>query len=153
MKLRIIWIGRTKDPNLAELSQQFTSRIRRFLPVEITELKDSKSGGDQRRIHVEGQQILEALQSADRVIVLDPGGTLWTSSQLAAFIGRHLDSEPRRLTFVVGGRGGISEAVKKRADRLWSLSPLTFTHEMTRVILLEQIYRALAALRGLPYAK
>jgi 23S rRNA (pseudouridine1915-N3)-methyltransferase len=78
---------------------------------------------------------------------------MWSSSQLAEFLGKHMSEEPRRLTFVIGGFGGSAESVRKRADRKWSLSPLTFTHDMTRVLVLEQLYRALAILNNHPYSK
>ncbi|HET9129846.1 MAG TPA: 23S rRNA (pseudouridine(1915)-N(3))-methyltransferase RlmH, partial [Terriglobia bacterium] len=67
--------------------------------------------------------------------------------------GKHLNEDHRRLTFVIGGFGGTAESVQKRADRKWSLSPLTFTHDMTRVLVLEQLYRALAILNNHPYSK
>jgi 23S rRNA (pseudouridine1915-N3)-methyltransferase len=153
MKLRIIWIGRTKDPNLATLVADFASRIGRFTPLEITELKDPKISDDARRIDDEGKRILAALDRSDHVIVLDAGGQMWTSKELAGFIGKHLRESPHHLTFVIGGPAGIAAAVKQRAGRTWSLSPLTFTHDMTRVLVLEQLYRALAILRGHPYAK
>lgn len=153
MKIRIIWLGKTRDPHLASLVQDFKKRIAHSLPIEITELKDVKSGDGARRIREEGAKILAALDSADRVVLLDAEGTLWNSPQWAAFFGNHLRNEPRRLTFVIGGFEGVSDAVKKRADKLWSLTPLTFTHDMTRVLVLEQIYRGLAILNNHPYSK
>ena len=153
MKLRVIWVGKTKDPNLARLAADFAARVRRFLPLEITELKDSKTADDSRRVQDEGRAMLATMDASDRVIALDAGGQLWSSREFAAFLGKHLRHEPRRLTFVIGGYAGIAESVRKRAERTWSLSPLTFTHDMTRVVLLEQLYRALAALHNHPYSK
>jgi 23S rRNA (pseudouridine1915-N3)-methyltransferase len=85
--------------------------------------------------------------------VLDAAGQAWTSPQLATFVGNHLDNDPRRLTFVIGGYGGLTKPVKGRADKIWSLSPLTFTHEMTRVLVAEQLYRAMCILKNHPYSK
>ena len=144
MKVRVIWIGKTRDPNLATLAADFTARIRRFLPLEITELKDSRA---------EDTKILESLDASDRLVVLDDKGAAWTSAQLAAFVGKHMNKDPRRLTFVIGGHAGLAESVKQRADQAWSLSPLTFTHDMTRVLLLEQIYRALTIINNHPYPR
>jgi 23S rRNA (pseudouridine1915-N3)-methyltransferase len=144
MKLRVIWIGKTKDPHLAALASDFTTRIKRFLPIEITELKESR---------IEADKILGTLDSSDRVVVLDDKGVSWTSAQLAAFVGKHMNKDPRRLTFIIGGHTGLAEAVKKRADQALSLSPLTFTHDMTRVLLLEQIYRALTIIHNHPYPR
>jgi 23S rRNA (pseudouridine1915-N3)-methyltransferase len=153
VKIRIVWLGKTRDRHLASLIQDFRARIAHSLPIEITELKDVKSGEGERRIREEGSRILAALDSSDRVVLLNAEGTLWSSPQLAAFLGKHLREEQRRLTFVIGGFEGTSESVKKRADKSWSLSPLTFTHDMTRVLVLEQIYRALAILNNHPYSK
>ena len=148
MKIRVIWIGKTKDSGLATLAVDFVSRIRRFLPIEIKELRDSRVG-----MQDEGEKLLAALDPNDRVVVLDVKGQAWSSAQFAEFVGKHMRSEPRHLTFVIGGYEGLAAAVKKRADQAWSLSPLTFTHDMTRVVVLEQIYRALAILNNHPYAK
>ena len=153
MKLRIVWIGKTKDAGLAKLTNDFVTRLRRFVSVEITELKDPKSGDDKRQLAAEAEKLLAALDANDRVIVLDSAGPAWTSPQLANFVGKHLGNDPRRLTFVIGGYGGMTTAVKDRAERLWSLSPLTFTHEMTRVLVAEQLYRALCILNNHPYSK
>lgn len=153
MKLRIIWIGKTKDPGLAKLAADLIQRLQRFVPVEITELKDPRTGDDRRQLAAEEEKLLASLDANDRVIVLDAGGQQWTSQQLAAFVGKHLDSDPRKLTFVIGGYGGLTKPVKERADKIWSLSPLTFTHEMTRVLVVEQLYRAMCILKNHPYSK
>jgi 23S rRNA (pseudouridine1915-N3)-methyltransferase len=153
MKLRLIWLGKTRDPHLAALAKDFAARIEHSLPIEITELKDVKSGDDERRLRDEASRILGALDGSDRVILLDSGGAMWSSSQLADFLRKHMNEEQRRLTFVIGGFGGTADSVSERADRKWSLSPLTFTHNMTRVLVLEQLYRALAILNNHPYSK
>ena len=153
MKLRLVWLGKTRDPQLASLAKDFAARIEHSLPIEITELKDVKTGDGERRIQDEATRILGTLDNSDRVILLDSGGSMWSSSQLANFLGRHMSEDQRRLTFVIGGFGGTAESVRKRADQKWSLSPLTFTHDMTRVLVLEQLYRALAILNNHPYSK
>ncbi len=153
MKLRILWIGKTKDASLSRLAGDLLGRLRRFVPVEITELKDPRTGDDRRQLAAEEEKLLAALDANDRVIVLDAAGQAWTSHQLATFVGRHLDGNPRRLTFVIGGYGGLTKRVKDRAERAWSLSALTFTHEMTRVLVIEQLYRAMCILKNHPYSK
>ena len=153
MKLRVVWIGKTRDPHLSELAKDFASRIGHSLPLEITELKDVKTGDGERRIQDEADKILGALDASDRVVLLDSKGPMWSSAQLAEFLGKHMVEEGRRLTFIIGGYGGTAETVRKRAARMWSLSPLTFTHDMTRVLVLEQLYRALAILNNHPYSK
>lgn len=152
MKFRAVWIGKTKSTPLSEVSLDYISRIRHFLPLEITEVQEPKGDGA-RRIEAEGEKLLAALTSSDRVIVLDPKGKAWSSGEFAKFAGKHMSEDPRNLTFVIGGYAGMSEAVKSRADLLWSLSPLTFTHDLSRVILLEQLYRALSIIHNLPYSK
>src|SRR5215467_4655501 len=139
MKLRVIWVGKTKNPQVADLCEDYAARIKHFLPLEIADVKEAK--------------LSAALETSDRVVVLDPKGTAWTSQQFAEFIQQHMTSDPRRLTFVIGDYAGLPANVKKRADVQWSLSPLTFTHDLTRVLLLEQIYRALSIIHNFPYAK
>ena len=139
MKLRVVWVGKTKNPQLAKLCEDYVDRIRHFLKLEIADVKDTK--------------LPAALDSADRVVVLDPKGKSWTSDEFAKFIQQHMTSDARRLTFVIGDYAGVPPEIKKRADRQWSLSPLTFTHDMTRVLLLEQIYRALSIIHNFPYSK
>src|SRR5262249_5898698 len=109
--------------------------IKHFLPLDISEVKEFK------------------LEPSDRIVALDPKGKSWTSEGFAKFLQQHMTSDPRRLTFVIGDYDGLPEPVKKRADVLWSISPLTLTHDLTRVFLLEQIYRALTIIKNLPYSK
>jgi 23S rRNA (pseudouridine1915-N3)-methyltransferase len=153
MKLRVVWIGKTRNKELATLIDDFLERLRRFVAVEVTEIRDPKAGDDRRQLAAEEERLLAALDSDDRVVALDAAGKSWTSRELAQFVGKHLGSDPRRLTFVIGGYSGMNENVKARAERKWSLSPLTFTHEMTRVLVLEQLYRALCILNNHPYSK
>ena len=139
MKLRIVWVGKTKNPQQAKLCEDYIGRIRHFLRLEIAEVKEAK--------------LLAALDSSDRVVVLDPKGKSWTSEQFAKFVQQHMTTDPRSLTFVIGDFAGLPPEVKKRADVQWSLSSLTFTHDLTRVLLLEQIYRALSIIHNFPYSK
>src|SRR3989442_1511559 len=106
MKLRVVWVGKTKDPQLAKLCADYIGRIQHFLPLEITDVKQAK--------------LLAALDGGDRVVVLDPKGKSWTSDQFAKFIQQHMTSDPRRLTFVIGDYGGLPPDVRKRADVQWS---------------------------------
>jgi 23S rRNA (pseudouridine1915-N3)-methyltransferase len=139
LKLRIVWVGKTKNPQQAKLCEDYIGRIRHFLRLEIAEVKEAKLPAE--------------LDSSDRVVALDPKGKSWTSEQFAKFVQQHMTSDPRSLTFVIGDFAGLPPEVKKRADIQWSLSPLTFTHDLTRVLLLEQIYRALSIIHNLPYSK
>ena len=148
MKLRVLWVGKTKNPHIAKLCAEYVERIEHFLPLSMVEVKEPKGG-----MRAEAEKILAAVGDSDRVVVLDPKGKAWTSEQLAKFVQQHMTSDSRPLTFVIGGYEGLADSVKARADVQWSLSPLTFTHDLTRVVLLEQIYRALAIIHHLPYSK
>jgi 23S rRNA (pseudouridine1915-N3)-methyltransferase len=139
MKLRVVWVGRTKNPQLAKLCDDYAQRIQHFLKLEIADVKATK--------------LLASLDDQDRVVVLDPKGKSWASDQFAKFVQQHMTSDPRRLTFVIGDYDGLPPEVKKRADIQWSLSPLTFTHDLTRVLVLEQLYRALSIIHNFPYSK
>jgi 23S rRNA (pseudouridine1915-N3)-methyltransferase len=152
VKLRVIWIGKTKDAALAHLVTDYSSRVEKFLPIEIVELKDPRVA-EALRMRSEGEKILKLLDTSDRVVGLDPSGKTWTSQDFAAVVARHMREDPRRLTFIIGGYGGLSPEVKKRAEITWSLSSLTFTHDLCRVLLLEQLYRALSIIHRHPYSK
>src|SRR5262245_49032274 len=120
MKLCVVWVGKTRNSQLAKLCEDYIGRIRHFLPLEIAEVREGKLGS--------------ALEKSDRVILLDAKGKPWTSDQFADFVQKHMASDPRRLTFVIGDYDGVPADVKKRADVHWSLSPLTFTHDLARVL-------------------
>jgi 23S rRNA (pseudouridine1915-N3)-methyltransferase len=154
MHLHIVWIGRTRDRNCAALVESYLERIKRFAALEVAELKEPQNGADKRRvIEAEGARILAAVERDDFVILLDEDGTQYTSPELAEVIGARQRAGIKRLAFVVGGFAGVSEKVRERADLRLALSKLTLTHELARVFLSEQIYRAFTLLAGLPYHK
>ncbi len=140
--LRIIVIGRCKDRRLSALADEYVARIRPLAPVEVVELKDA----DPRREATAMVQRLGARDPARPVIALDERGEDLTTMQLSALLGAH-----GGLSFLIGGADGLGDEARARADRTIRLSSLTLTHEMARVLLLEQVYRGLAILRGLPY--
>src|SRR5689334_10844329 len=142
MKLRVLWIGKTRDAHLNSLINDYIGRIKRFLPLEVVEVKEVRVD-ESKRLRAEAEKLLSAVDATDRVVLLDPAGKTYTSPQFAQFIGKHMREDARRLTFVIGGFSGVSDDVTRRADTRWSLTPLTFTHDLCRVLVLEQIYRAL----------
>src|SRR5262245_10597644 len=152
MKLRVLWIGKTRDAHLNFLINDYIARIRRFLSIEVVETKEVRVD-ESKRLRAEGEKLLSAIDSADRLILLDPAGKTWTSPQFAQFVGKHMREDARRLTFVIGGFSGVSDDVTRRADVRWSLTPLTFTHDLCRVLVLEQLYRALTIIHNHPYSK
>ena len=99
------------------------------------------------------QKILSALDKPVFAVALDPKGRTYDSTGFSKFLNRYMTEDPRDLVFVVGGYGGLSEGVTKRADQLLSLSHLTFSHDLSRLVLLEQLYRALSIIRNHPYAR
>ena len=152
MKLRVLWLGKTKDSSLTDLITDYAGRIRRFMPFEIVEIKEPRVD-DSKRMAAEADKILAVVDSSDRVVLLDPAGKSWDTSQFAHFVAKHLREDSRRLTFVIGGFSGVTESVRARADLKLSLSPMTFTHDLSRVLLLEQIYRAFTIIHNHPYSR
>jgi 23S rRNA (pseudouridine1915-N3)-methyltransferase len=156
MRLHLVWIGKTKDRHCAALIEDYLGRIKRFAPCEVSELKE-RSGADEKRadrlVAAEGRKLISAIERDDFVALLDEGGGAFDSMQFAEFIDKRRQAGTKRLAFVIGGFAGVSDEVKERADLRLSLSPMTLTHELARVILTEQIYRAFTLLAGMPYHK
>ena len=155
MKLRFVWIGKTKRAPVKELIQEYLGRVGKFATVEVTELRDRNDvGGDaQRIIDKEGEDILSSTASAGYLIALDQRGQEIDSTRLAELIERHRVAGTKQITFVVGGHFGLSGAVRDRADFTLALSRLTLTHDLVRVLLIEQVYRAFTIIHNLPYQK
>ena len=154
MKLRLIWVGKTRDAHLRSLAAEYLKRLSRFARCEVTELRESAAEEPRACVEEEGKRVLGALASDALTILLDVSGTTsWSSEELAAQIEAWQGHSVREATFVVGGHLGVSEELRRRAQVRWSLSRLTLTHEMARVLLLEQLYRAYTITRGLPYQK
>lgn len=155
MKLRFVWVGKTRRAPIKELVEEYLERVRRFAPVEVTELRDRNNvGGDARQIiEREGEDILARLNDGSFVVAMDERGREMDSFKLAEFIERHRVSGTKQVTFVVGGHAGLSEAVRKRASLVLALSRMTLTHEMARALLMEQVYRAFTIIHDLPYQK
>lgn len=154
MDIAIMAVGRTQTAYLREGIEEYMNRLRRYAPCTLTELPDVRRGrtmpqGEQKRR--EGEMILERLQPSDIVVLLDERGHQRTSQQTAEWLQRHMASGRKRLVLVIGGPYGFSEEVYARADERLSLSAMTFNHEMVRLFLAEQVYRALTILRGEPY--
>lgn len=153
MKLRLVCVGKPA-PFLRESIEEYTGRIGRYLPLESIELKEEKGGRkpDPRYIRSrEGERILEKIQPQAFVIVLDERGKAFDSEGVAGILDGHMQEGTADLTLVVGGAYGLSDEVRARGDILLSLSRMTLTHQMARLLLLEQIYRGLTILRNEPY--
>ena len=153
MRLRVIWTGKTRDANLRSLVDGYLKRLSYFVRCEVIELRESAKAESRSGIDKDSKRISDALQSAAVVVLLDPDGTEWTSQQLAAQVQKWENSGTKEVAFVVGGPRGVSRELEEKADKRWSLSRLTLTHEMARVLLMEQLYRAYTIMHGLPYQK
>jgi 23S rRNA (pseudouridine1915-N3)-methyltransferase len=152
MRIRIIWTGKTRDARMRALIEDYTERLSHFVRCEVTELREL-GRTDKTGIEKETRRISDALRSGSITVLLDPDGTEWTSQQLAAQVQSWEVNAIKEVAFVVGGPNGFADELKSRADKCWSLSRLTLTHEMARVLLLEQLYRAYTIVHGLPYQK
>ena len=150
MKFRFIWVGKTKDSNYLALQNEYLQRLSHFVKCETVEIKDSAA---HESSEVDGKRILEKLNPSSFVCLLDVTGRSLTSHGLASEIEKWRNTGLKEIVFVIGGADGVSRAVAERADIRVSLSFLTFTHEMARVILLEQLYRAYTIIKGYPYQK
>lgn len=151
MKLRVLWLGRTRDPWIKDGVADYAARVARYLPLTIDELKDEKDATLAEGRRREGERLLKQISPQAVLVVLDERGQQMTSLQFAEFIGKHRDSGTPELAFAVGGAFGFSDEVRNRAVKLLALSAMTFTHQMVRPFLLEQIYRACTILNNEPY--
>jgi 23S rRNA (pseudouridine1915-N3)-methyltransferase len=150
MKFRFAWVGKTKDKNWRALQDEYLRRLSHFVKCEIAEIKDS---APHEGPEIEGNRILQLLNQNSFVCLLDVKGRSLSSQDLAREIENWQNRGMKEIVFVIGGAEGVSAAVSEKANYLLSLSFLTFTHEMARVVLLEQLYRGYTIIKGFPYQK
>jgi 23S rRNA (pseudouridine1915-N3)-methyltransferase len=154
MKLRFVWVGKTRNEHLRALCDEYLKRLRRFARCEVLEVRESAQAAKEAGIEDEGRRILGGLHTDALLVLLDVEGREWSSPELAAQVERWQSAGSwKEVAFVVGGHWGVSQEVRERAGVRWSLSKLTLTHEMARVLLVEQVYRAYTIMHGLPYQK
>ncbi len=158
MKVTILCIGHMKDKALASLQNEYIKRLTAFCRAEVTEVKDESNAhaeraGEAERIkNREAEHALEKIRPGDYCILLDLHGTEWSSEEFAARLAGW-QQRSSSLVFVIAGSLGPGKALTERADERWKLSDLTFTHLMTRVLVLEQIYRGCMIEAGRDYHK
>ena len=153
MKTILILVGKTTDKHFQAGINDYAERISHYMPfdiVTIPELKNTKSLSEDQQKAMEGELILKQLQASDTLVLLDEHGKELRSIELAKWLEQKQQTA-RRLVFVVGGPYGFSEAVYNRANEQLSLSRLTFSHQMVRLVFTEQIYRACTIIKGEPY--
>jgi 23S rRNA (pseudouridine1915-N3)-methyltransferase len=150
MKFKFLWVGRTRDANWKALQDEYLRRLSHFVKYEITEVKDAQ-GTDS--VDIEGNYLLAKTNQSSFVVLLDVKGQHLSSHELAAELEKWQNRAHKEIVFLVGGAKGLSPKVAERANFKLSLSFLTFTHEMARVMLIEQLYRAFTINKGFPYQK
>jgi len=142
MKLRLLMLGKLRRPELRAVFDDYVERIRRFCPIEVDEVRDS--GAALKRLDAD---------RAATALLLDAGGKVHDSGSLARWLGEQRDRGIREVIFVCGDADGFPEPLQKRVAQKLSLSPMTYSHELARVMLAEQLYRGFAILSGSPYPK
>lgn len=153
MKTELIVVGRTVNKHFIAGIADYSERIGHYMPFSITtmpELKNTKSLAEEQQKQAEGEQILKLIQPSDTVVLLDEHGHEYRSVELASWLEQKRNTA-RRLVFVIGGPYGFSQAVYTRANEKISLSKMTFSHQMVRLIFTEQLYRACTIIKGEPY--
>jgi 23S rRNA (pseudouridine1915-N3)-methyltransferase len=151
-----LWVGKTKDPLLSRVEERYFKRVKQHFPVEkamVPDLKKSNPHQEKAQLVREARQIEKKLSEKTYLVVLDSEGKEFTSPALALFLEKLMNRGVSEVTFVMGGHLGIHEKVRQSADQKMSLTKLTLPHELARVLLLEQIYRAVTIIKGLPYHK
>ena len=156
LKIKIIVVDRTRSPFLSEAESFYLKRLKRYTQIEWIEAKPtkiSKGRPEEEIINIEGDNISRKLNKQDHLVALDRKGRQYDSEKLANWLEKLAVEASGRITFIIGGPLGLSKDILKKSKMILSLSKLTLTHEMTRLILLEQLYRAFTILRGEKYHK
>ena len=153
MKITLLVVGKTTNTALEAMISDYQKRLTHYVPFELRvlpELKNAKSLSFEQQKQAEGEMILKSVGPSSQVILLDEHGKEYRSVEFASWMEKQMSSG-RDLVFVVGGPYGFSQEVYGRANGLISLSQMTFSHQMVRLVFVEQIYRAMTILRGEPY--
>ncbi len=154
MKIILLTVGKTTNPHLIKLQDEYQNRLKYYIPFDLTvipELKNTKNLSIAEQQEKEADLILKQLETNDEVILLDEKGKQYSSMGFSEFISKKMLASHKRMIFVVGGPYGFSERVYQRANGKISLSAMTFSHQMIRLIFVEQLYRAMTILKGEPY--
>lgn len=154
MKVLLLMVGKTAEPWLQKGVKQYFDRLTHYLPFEAKVLPDIKNAGKMKPEalkQLEGEVILKNVENSDQLILLDEGGKLFSSREFSEYMEKQMLGGARRLIFVIGGAWGFSEDVYQRANGKLSLSRMTFSHQMVRLIFAEQLYRAMTILKNEPY--
>jgi 23S rRNA (pseudouridine1915-N3)-methyltransferase len=151
VKIRVIWVGKTQEDWIRRGIDEYAGRINRYMQLEIAEAREEKGGAAEVAREREGERLEKLIPKNARVILMDERGEEMSSPQLARLLSRYRESGVSELAFAVGGAYGFSERLRSRGEKTIALSRMTFTHQMVRVFLLEQIYRGFTILNNEPY--
>jgi len=155
MKLKVAWIGKTKEPAISTLTEEYLKRISRFVPVEGVALRDEAAllemCGRKPKTPLLPKSGRSGAPAKSTLVLMDLRGKEFSSEQFAKFLGDYQDRNPLPLVLAVGGADGFSDEARKASQHLISLGKMTLAHELARVVLLEQVYRAFTILKGHPY--
>lgn len=154
MKLQILFTGRTTGTVFPPLIAEYVQRLSHYLPTqveEIPDLKNTKSLSEEQQKEREADLVFDRLQAGDVLVLLDERGREYTSREFSQWIEQKLQTVPKRLVLLIGGPYGFSPRIYDAAQGKISLSKMTFSHQMVRLFLVEQLYRAFTIIRGEPY--
>ncbi len=154
MKIILLTVGKSTNPHLIKLQEEYQNRLKFYIPFEIIvipELKNNKNLSAAEQLEKEADLILKQLETNDETILLDENGKQFNSVGFSDFIAKKMLASHKRMIFVVGGPYGFSDRIYKRANGMVSLSQMTFSHQMVRLFFIEQLYRAMTILKGEPY--
>jgi len=154
MKIKLLTIGKTDNKNLQALIETYQGRLKHYINFQlevIPDIKNAKNLSQQQQKEKEGELILKKLVSTDQLILLDEKGTTFRSVEFSSFLQKKMNAGIKQLVLVIGGPYGFSDAVYKKSLGKISLSKMTFSHQMIRLFVVEQIYRAFTILKNEPY--
>lgn len=154
MKATLILVGKTVDKRFAELISEYANRLKHYISFEINtipELKNTKSLTSEQQKNSEAELIIKNLQPSDYVVLLDEHGKEMRSIEMADWMKRKMNTINKRIVFIIGGPYGFSQKIYDIAHEKLSMSKMTFSHQMIRLIFVEQLYRSMTILNGEPY--
>ena len=153
MKIKIISVGKVKQAFVLDGEAEYLPRLKSFAAIKFIEVGSRAELPEVQMKRSEAEAVIEKIEPADFVVVLDEAGKKFTSPEFSKTLQGQMNAGRSSFCFAIGGAYGWDESIREKADILLSLSPMTFTYQMTRLVLVEQIYRAMTLIKGIPYHK
>jgi 23S rRNA (pseudouridine1915-N3)-methyltransferase len=154
MTIKLLVLGKTDSSQLNQLIEEYQNRLKHYIKFEleiIPDIKNTKSLSEKQQKEKEGEAILNKLNTTDLLVLLDENGKQKSSVEFSEYLQKNMNSGLKQLVFVIGGPYGFSDAVYQKSQAKISLSKMTFSHQMVRLFMVEQLYRAFTILRNEPY--